>query len=110
MGLVILLVALLGLAFPPFAIVILGMMILGVFAKGVVADPQEPIVNVTRKARQRHATKRPQDVIPHRATARQPGNVIDVRCYPALPPLWLTTPMSKSEFLGHFGHDHPRNR
>ena len=49
MGLLFLLTALLGLCFPPFAIVFLGMMVLGVFAKGVVADSQEQIIRPRRK-------------------------------------------------------------
>jgi len=86
-----LLLAILGLAFPPVGAVILAMVILGVFAKGVVADPQEPTVYPQRKTRRRYAAQRPQEAMTH-ATQPQPGKVIDVRWYPVPPPPRLPTP------------------
>ncbi len=91
-----LLAAILGLICPPAGVVVLGMMVLGVFAKGVVADSQEPMVCVGRKNRQRHGAERPQDAVRRHVTEPQPGKVIDARCYPILPPLRLPRPMPKS--------------
>ena len=96
MGLLFLLAAILGLVFPPIGVVVLAMMILGVFAKGVVAaDSQEQIVSTRRKVRLRHGTEQPHYVIRQDVTAPGQGKIIDVRCYPILPPLRLTKPMPK---------------
>ena len=95
MGLLFLLAVLVGLVFPPFAIVVLAMMVLGVFAKGMVADSQEQFIRPTRKIRHRHSTQRPQDAVSRYSMAPWQGTVIDVRCYPTLPPLCLSTPMPK---------------
>ncbi len=96
MGLLFVLAAILGLLFPPFAVVILAMTILGVFAKGVAADSQEQVISARRKSRQHNAGKRPQNVILRHAMAPRPGEVIDVQLDPTLPPLRLQTPMPKS--------------
>jgi hypothetical protein len=93
MGWLFLLVALLCLAFPPFAVVILAMLILGVFVKGMgmTAESQEQIVSTRRKTRHRHAAERPHDVMRHYVMEPQEGQVIDVHSYP-IPPLALLPP------------------
>ena len=96
MGLLFFLAAILGLMFPPLAIVMLAVMVVGVFAKGIVADSQERTVRGRRKARFRHGMRRSHEVMPRHAMAPGPGKVIDVRCYPFLPPLRLPTPTPKS--------------
>ncbi len=96
MGLLFFLAALLGLMFPPFAVVMLAMMVLGVFAKGIVANSQDKTVRGRRKARHRHGVQRPHDEFHHDTMAPRPGKVIDVRCYPFLPPLRLPTPTPES--------------
>ncbi len=96
MGLLFFLAALLGLMFPPLAVVMLAMMVLGVFAKGIVADSQERTVRGRRKTRHRHGAKRSEDAMPRYAMAPRQGKVINVRCYPILPPLRLPTPTPRS--------------
>jgi hypothetical protein len=86
MGWLFLLAALLGLVFPPLAVVIMAMMIVGVFTKGVVADSPEELMRPRRNSMRRHSPQRPQDTIRHHVTAPRPGAVIDVRCYPVPPP------------------------
>ncbi len=90
MGLLFLLVAVLGLAFPPLAVVFLAMMVFGVFAKGLVADPDQKTV-ARRKSRHRRGAERPQDAMRRHATEPRQGEVVDVRFYPFLPPLGLPT-------------------
>jgi hypothetical protein len=85
MGLLFLLVALLGLVFPPFAVVVLAMLILGVFAKGMADESSEQIVMVRRKARRRQGAERAKDAMRPHAMAPRRGNVIDVRWYPVPP-------------------------
>lgn len=96
MALLFFLAALLGLLFPPFAVVVLAMTILGVFAKGMVAASREPMAGPRRQTRHRHGAKRPEDRIRYDAMGPRQGEVIDVQCYPILPPLRLTTPMPRS--------------
>jgi hypothetical protein len=96
MGWLLLLAALLGLVFPPLAVVVLAMVVLGVFVKGVAADAQEPIVKARPKVRQRDGAQRPEDAMRHHVAEPQQGTVIDVRCYPFLPPARLETPTQKS--------------
>lgn len=90
-----LLVAILSLVFPPFAIVALALVIVGVFAKGVVADPQDQSVKTKRKARHRRGSARPQDVNRRHVADSRFGTVIDVQWHPVLPPLRLPTPAPK---------------
>ena len=92
MALVFFLTALLGLLFPPFAIVALAMMIVGVFAKGMVADARADCQNQEENQTPpcRAAALRRNTPACH---AQRQGKVIDVRCYPALPPLQLATPL-----------------
>ncbi len=80
MGLLFLLAAILGLLFPPLAIVVLAAMVLGVFAKGVAAESPEQIVRARPKAKRRRREGRPRDVIRYYSNAPQQGDVIDVRC------------------------------
>jgi hypothetical protein len=96
MGFLFLLVALLGLMFPPLAVVMLAMMVLGVFAKGIVSDSQDRTVRGRRKTRRRRGAERPRDISHQHAMAPRPGKVIDVRCYPFYPPLPLPRPTPKS--------------
>ena len=81
MGWLFFLAAILGLVFPPVGIVVLGMMILGVFVKGVIADSHEQIVGAARKTKHHHGAGPPQGVMHHYAMEPPPGTVIDVRCY-----------------------------
>lgn len=89
MGLLFLLVAVLGLAFPPLAVVFLAMMVFGVFAKGLVADSDQQTAGARRKTRHRRGAERPQDAMRRHATEPRQGEVVDVRFYPFLPPLGL---------------------
>ncbi|MGO9108103.1 MAG: hypothetical protein ACLP9L_02610 [Thermoguttaceae bacterium] len=90
------LAALLGLVFPPLAVVVLAAMILGVFAKGVIANSQEQIVRARRKTRRRHGAGRAQAIMHHHIVVPPRGKVIDVRCYPILFPPRLPKPMPQS--------------
>jgi hypothetical protein len=98
MGWLILLAAILGLVFPPLAIVILAMMVLGVFAKGMgmTADSEEQSVGVRRKIRHRRSAQRPEDEVHPHVTQPEPGQVIDVPCYPIPLPGQLPLPTPKS--------------
>jgi hypothetical protein len=86
-----LLLAILGLAFPPVGAIILAMVVLGVFAKGVAADPEEPIAAPRRKGCSAGTTRRPHEAMPS-AVPPQRDSVIDVRWYPVPPPPRLPTP------------------
>lgn len=98
MGWLLFLAALLGLVFPPVAIVLVAMIILGVFAKGMGgdADSQEEVASVRRKTRHRHGAQRPHDAVRPHVTQPQPGQVFDVRCYPIVPPARLPEPTPES--------------
>ena len=63
MGLLFLLAAILGLLFPPLAIVVLAAMVLAVFAKGVAAESPEQIVRARPKAKRRRREGRPRNAI-----------------------------------------------
>ena len=91
MGWLFFLIALLGLAFPPLAAVVLAMSVLGVFAKGVAADAGEEVFCPRRKTRRDHGAEQRPDVIRHTTPPRY-GEVIDVRCYQILPLLLLPAP------------------
>lgn len=87
MGWLFLLLALLALVFPPAAIVVLAMMVLTVFAKGMgmVADSPSPMVHPRRKAGHRYAPQSLHGTAPD-GSEPQPEQVIDVRSYPVQPP------------------------
>ena len=59
MGLLIFLIAILSLAFPPVGVIALAVVILGVFTKGVAAASQEQMLTFRWKAGHRHRAKRP---------------------------------------------------
>jgi len=84
-----LLAALLGLMFPPIGVVILAMVVLGVFTKGVAADSQDPIGIARRKVRHRSRARRRREQLSQRAAEPSVGEIIDVRSYPVLHPVRL---------------------
>jgi hypothetical protein len=95
MGWLLLILAILALVFPPLAIVLLALVIVGVFAKGmdVVADSQRPTASPEWKTRRRHAAEQPHDAVDRHGGEPPAGEVIDVRSYPIPPPTGLPPPM-----------------
>ncbi|MGA2032602.1 MAG: hypothetical protein ABSG68_10115 [Thermoguttaceae bacterium] len=86
MGWLLFIAAILALVFPPLAIVLLALIVLGVFAKGMdAADSEDPGASAAGKMR-------PSDVetldeVVRGQVRQQPrGQVIDVRSYPIPPP------------------------
>jgi hypothetical protein len=81
MGWLLLIVAILSLIFPPLALVVLALLIMGVFAKGIeiAADPEDGFSPPRRKIRHR----RPAEPSPNNPVAG--GSVIDVHWYPVQP-------------------------
>lgn len=87
--------AILGLVFPPIGVVVVAIMVLSVFTKGVLADSQDEIVSVRRGARHERGAGR-RKTAPHPASEPHQGPIIDVRCYPVLPPLRIPAAVPKS--------------
>jgi hypothetical protein len=88
--------AILSMLFPPVGVVVLAMVVMGVFTKGVVADSPDPVVAVRRKAGHRGGAERARDETGQPDKDPRQGNVIDVRCYPILFPPRLPAPLPQS--------------
>ena len=91
-----LLAAILGFVFPPVGVVVVAIMVLSVFTKGVLADSQDEIVSVRRGTKHDRDAVRRKKAPPHPAREPHQGPVIDVRCYPVLPPVRISVAMPKS--------------
>ncbi len=84
MGWLVLVVAILSLAFPPLALVALALLVMGVFAKGMDVlshSPDDAAGGGGRSGRHRPGP-RPGGTMPRPGTRPQHGPVIDVRSYP----------------------------
>ncbi|MGA2618789.1 MAG: hypothetical protein ABSF26_14345 [Thermoguttaceae bacterium] len=84
MGWLVLVVAILSLAFPPLALVALALVVMGVFAKGmdVLSHSPDETAGGGGQAGRRRAAPRADGAMPRPGTQPQPGPVIDVRSYP----------------------------
>jgi hypothetical protein len=94
MGWLLLVLAILAVVFPPLAIVLLALLIMGVFAKGMdaVESPQDQVAHHRRKIRRRRTAEQP-DEATDRFDGQSPrDHIIDVRSYPVPPPERLPAP------------------
>jgi hypothetical protein len=98
MGIFWIFAAILGLLFPPLAVVAMAMMIVGAFAKGVIAGPQEEIFAAGRKSRRCH---RADDAVRRDVMASKRRDIIDAHWYPLPPLLRLPTPMPEGPHGPH---------
>lgn len=94
MGWLLLILAILTVVFPPLAIVLLALLIMGVFAKGMdaVESSRDEAAVHGRKIRRRRSAE-PSGEVTDRVDRQSPGeHIIDVRSYPVPPPERLPAP------------------
>lgn len=81
MGWLFFLAAILCLAFPPIGVVVLAMIVLGVFTKGIVAESQDPLLVPRPRTRHRRRAESRRDAVDGPGKKLH-GEVIDVTSYP----------------------------
>jgi hypothetical protein len=96
MGWLFFLAAILCLAFPPVGVVVLAMIVLGIFTKGIVADAHDPLLVPRPRTRHRRRAESRRDAVDSHGNELH-GEVIDVTSYPVHPPLPLPTTVPKPQ-------------
>ena len=98
MGWFLLIVAIVGLAFPPLAFVLLALMVMGVFAKGmdVTAASRQDVDGPERRTRGGRDARRLDGERVDQVMEAAPEVVIDVPWYPIPPSEQLSAPIPES--------------